>query len=55
MWADFGQGAPCDGCGKPILTTDIEYAFAIYGDLIYRFHVGCVRMWQAELARRGVA
>jgi hypothetical protein len=26
MWADFGQGNPCNGCGESILTSDIEYA-----------------------------
>ena len=40
MWADFGQGNPCDGCGESILTSDIEDAFSIHGDLIYRFHMG---------------
>jgi hypothetical protein len=24
-------------------------------DVTYRFHISCARMWQAELARRGVA
>jgi hypothetical protein len=40
MWADFGQGNPCDGCGESILTSDIEDAFSIHGDLIYGFHMG---------------
>jgi len=54
MWDGFGDGNPCDGCGEPFLTTDVEYAFAIIGDLIYRFHTGCAGIWQAELKRHGV-
>jgi hypothetical protein len=51
----LGKRDACDACGEPILTTQVEYEFMVDKDVTYHFHMSCARMWQAELARRGVA
>ena len=55
MSSGFGKRHTCDGCGKPILTTQVEYKVVVDDDAIYRFHIGCAELWQAELKRRGFA
>jgi hypothetical protein len=55
MWGGLGKRDSCDACGEPILTTEVEYEFMVDEAVTYRFHMSCARMWQAELARRGVA
>jgi hypothetical protein len=55
MWGGLGKRDACDACGEPILTTQVEYEFMVDKDVTYHFHMSCARMWQAELARRGVA
>jgi hypothetical protein len=55
MWGGLGKRDACDGCGEPILATEVEYEFMVDKDVTYRFHISCARMWQAELARRGAA
>jgi hypothetical protein len=54
MWASFGNNNSCDGCGKPILKTDIEYEFNLGDKQTCRFHISCAGLWQAELQRRGL-
>ena len=54
MWASFGNNVICDGCGNPILTTDIEYEFNLADKQTCRFHIGCAGLWQTELQRRGL-
>jgi hypothetical protein len=53
MWGGFGKNNACDGCGNPILTTDIEYEFNLGDKRTCRFHISCAGIWQAELRRRG--
>jgi hypothetical protein len=55
MWGGRGKRDACDACGEAIPATDVEYEFMVDKDVTYRFHISCARMWQAELARRGVA
>jgi hypothetical protein len=56
MWSGFGKRHTCDGCGKPILPTQVECEFVVDDDAIYRFHICCAAgLWQAELKRRGLA
>ena len=53
MWGGFGKRDTCDGCGEPVLTTQVEYEYVVDTDVTYRFHIGCAGLWQAELKRRG--
>jgi hypothetical protein len=53
LWRRYGVGDPCSVCGKPILTAQVEYQFDIPDRGTFRFHVGCLGMWEAELYRRG--
>jgi hypothetical protein len=46
-------GLPCYGCGEPVHPAPIEYEFLLGGH-VFRLHIGCVRMWLAELRRRGL-
>ena len=54
MWGGLGKRDACDACGRPILTTQVEYEFMVDQDVTYRFHIACAKLWQAELVRRGV-
>ena len=54
MWASFGDNNACDGCGRAILKTDIEYEFNLGDKQTCRFHISCAGLWQAELQRRGL-
>jgi hypothetical protein len=54
MWGGFGRRNICDGCGEPILTTQVEYEYMVDDDVTYRFHIDCAGLWQAELTRRGL-
>jgi hypothetical protein len=54
MWGGHGKRDACDGCGEPILATEVEYEFMVDKDVTYRFHMSCASMWQAELTSRGV-
>jgi hypothetical protein len=47
LGAGRGNGRPCDGCEKPITTTEIEHELDQPGGLILRFHVACARFWQS--------
>ena len=49
----YGVGEPCSVCGKPILTGQVQYQFNVSDGGTFRFHVGCLGMWEAELYRRG--
>ena len=54
MWGGFGRRNTCDGCGEPILTTQVEYEYVVDDDVTYRFHIGCADLWESELRRRGL-
>jgi len=63
MYAGFGAGRICDGCGEPIDKTQVEHE-AVYesapGDhvagQVFHLHLGCAALWDVErrrAARRG--
>jgi hypothetical protein len=54
MWTRYGDGNFCDGCGDPIHPAQVKYEFRIKrnSDDVFRFHIGCLGMWLAELRRR---
>jgi hypothetical protein len=54
MWTAYGRGNPCDGCGEPIHPAQIEYEFILDSGDVFRLHIGCLGLWQAELRRRGL-
>jgi CheY-like chemotaxis protein len=53
MWCGRGKSNTCDGCGEPILTTEVEYELKVDDSVSYRFHMACAGLWQTELKRRG--
>ena len=53
-WAGPGRGQPCSACDAPILPAQTEYEFDGTGP-VYRFHVGCNGLWEAERRRRGLS
>jgi hypothetical protein len=50
MWAGHGGGLPCAGCDLPILPDQVEYEFG--NGQIFRMHLGCAGLWEAERRRR---
>jgi hypothetical protein len=54
MWTGYGHANPCDGCDQPVDPVQIEYQFIEDSGDIFRFHIGCLGMWLAELRRRGL-
>jgi hypothetical protein len=52
MYAGYGQGRVCEGCGEDIGPTQVEYE-AIYEDgRAYRVHLACAGLWEVERSRR---
>ena len=51
MWAGRGNGRPCDGCDRPVLSDQVEYEFEIDGGRTLRFHLGCAALWEAYRGR----
>ena len=48
VWAGYGTGQPCDGCGQEILDTGIEYEVEIPDWGRIRFHLTCLAIWHHE-------
>lgn len=46
MWATFGTGKPCDGCGEPIRATEVEHEVEFEGGGLLRFHAACLTLWE---------
>ena len=53
LWAGYGKGRPCDGCDKPITTTEIEHEVDLPGGVILRFHVACTGFWRLATGNDG--
>jgi hypothetical protein len=53
MWGGYGKRNTCDGCGEPILATEVEYEYKVDDDVSYRFHIACAGLWESELRRHG--
>jgi hypothetical protein len=52
MYAGYGQGHTCDGCGETIDSAQVEYE-AVYADgRAYRLHLACAGLWERERGRR---
>jgi hypothetical protein len=49
----FGDGQACRACDKPIYEAQTRYEFGFSGFGPFRFHLGCLGLWTAELIRRG--
>jgi hypothetical protein len=52
MYASYGTGMVCDGCGEPITHTQIEYEWVLPGDRSIRMHLGCASLLEAERRRQ---
>jgi hypothetical protein len=46
MWAGFGNGRPCDGCGDLILGSEVEHEHDLVGGGTLRFHAACSVLWE---------
>jgi len=53
MYAGYGRGHPCVACGEPIRPAQVEYEMDYGGDRIFRLHLGCAGLWEAECRLRG--
>jgi hypothetical protein len=54
MYARYGSGEKCDGCGDTLHPAQVEYEMAYKDGRAFRLHLGCAGLWEAELRRRGV-
>jgi len=50
MWAGQGDGHSCAGCDLPILPDQVEYEFG--NGEVFRMHLGCAALWEAERRRK---
>jgi hypothetical protein len=45
-FAGLGNGSPCDGCGRSITATDLEYELTFADERIVRLHnKDCLLIW----------
>ena len=47
MFAGYGTGAPCSGCGVAIRATEAEYELVFSDERSFPFHAACVNLWRA--------
>jgi hypothetical protein len=52
MFAGFGEGRDCCGCGEVIDKTQVEYEAAYENGQSHHLHLGCAGLWDAERRRR---
>lgn len=52
MYAGYGQGHVCDGCGEVIGPTQVEYEATYKDGRAYRVHLACAGLWEIERSRR---
>ena len=52
MWAGYGKGHACDGCGEIISPTQVEWEATYADSRAYRVHLACAAVWEAERNRR---
>jgi len=45
LWAGLGNGYPCDGCGRSIAATDLEYELEFADASTIRLHRECSIIW----------
>jgi hypothetical protein len=46
LWAGFGNGKDCDGCGEPIGPADVEHEHDLADGRALRLHAGRSVIWQ---------
>jgi hypothetical protein len=44
-FAGLGTGRPCDGCGRSVAPTDVEYELDFADDRTVRLHKECLAIW----------
>ena len=52
MYAGYGDGHACDGCGEIIGPTQVEWEATYEDGRVYRLHLGCAGLWESERRRR---
>ena len=52
MYAGYGDGHACDGCGEIIGSTQVEWEATYADSRAYRVHLACAALWEAERSRR---
>ena len=52
MYAGDGSDRLCDACDSAIVSTQIEYEFEATDGRVFRLHLGCASLWEAERKRR---
>jgi len=53
IYGGHGDGQPCSACDQPIVRAQVQYEFDTPDEHTFRFHVGCLGLWEAELLKRG--
>ena len=53
LYGGHGDLSICSACDQPILPAQIQYEFDLLDQGTFRFHVGCLGLWEAELSKRG--
>jgi hypothetical protein len=51
MYASYGTGTVCDGCGEPITHDQIEYEWELPSGRFIHMHLGCASLLEAERRR----
>lgn len=46
-FAGLGNGRPCDGCGRSIAPTEVEYELEFAEERIVLLHKDCLAIWNA--------
>ena len=54
MYAGYGTGRVCVGCGEPVHRREVEYEAEYADGRAYLLHLGCASLWDAERRRRTV-
>ena len=54
LYGGHGHGQPCSACDEPIFPAQIQYECDVLDHGTFRFHVGCLGLWEAELWKRGL-
>ena len=53
MWAGFGNGKTCDGCGDAVMFRDVEHEHDVEVGPTLRFHAACSVLWQRMVEQPG--
>jgi hypothetical protein len=52
MYAGYGDGHECSGCGEVIDRKQVEWEATYENGQAYRLHLGCAGLWDVERRRR---